>query len=229
MERWSWLLYFFLGNWYTWPLLAAVVYGIASPFLRRFRTWQAKSRFIRSQGAKLQNPQNADARFQLANIYAEGKSWRRALEYAADAVKVAEQNPLYEGQVPYHFLRLLGDAQRRRGMFAEAAVTYARALKSKSDLGHGEARFGLGIALQRTGRLELAFETLNRAIEDNGSNLEAYFRLAQVANDLGRVREADVVKREFWKVAAALPGFAGRQRRRWQLAMALFALTRGMR
>ena len=23
MEWWSWLLYFFLGNWYTWPFLAA--------------------------------------------------------------------------------------------------------------------------------------------------------------------------------------------------------------
>ena len=228
MERWTWILYFFLGNWYTWPFLFVVFYGIASPFVRRFRTWQAKNRFIRSQGAKLLNPQNADARFQLANIYAEGRSWRRSLEYAAEAVKVAEENPLYEGQVPYHFLRLLGDAQRRRGLDAEATATYERALKAKSDLGHGEARFGLGVSLQRTGQAERAFEMLNRAIEDNGSNLEAYFRLAQVATELGRDRELDVVKREFWKVVALLPRFAGKQRLRWRVAMLLFPLTRGI-
>ena len=228
MEWWSWLLYFFLGNWYTWPFLAAIVYGVSSPFLRSFRLWQAKRRFIRSQGAKLLNPQNADARFQLANIYAEGKSWRRALEYAADAVKVADENPLYEGQVPYHFLRLKGDAQRRLGLYAEAAGTYDRALAAKSDLGHAEARFGLGVSLQRTGQLERAFDMLNRAIEDNGSTLEAYFRLAQVATDLGRLRERDVVQREFWKVVATLPRFAGKQRFRWQVAMLLFPLTRGI-
>ena len=228
MERWTWILYFLLGNWYTWPFLAAIVYAVASPFVRSFRLWQAKSRFIRSQGAKLLNPQNADARFQLANIYAEGKSWRRSLQYAAEAVKVAEENPLYEGQVPYHFLRLMGDAQRRRGLYAEAARTYERALKAKSDLGHGEARFGLGVSLQRSGQTERAFDLLNLAIEDNGSNLEAYFRLAQVATELGRFRELDVVKREFWKVVASLPRFAGKQRLRWRVAMLLFPLTRGL-
>jgi len=228
MERLRWLLYFILGSWYLWPFLIAIVYGLASPFVRVLRLWQAKGRFIRSQGAKLLNPQNADARFQLANIYAVGKSWRRALEYAAEAVKVAEENPLYEGQIPYHFLLLLGDAQRRRGLDAEAAASYERALTSKSDLGHGEARFGLGLSLQRLGQLERAFEVLNRAIEDNGSNLEAYFRLAQVASDLGRHREREVVAREFWKVVASLPRFAGKQRMRWRIAMFLFPLTRGI-
>src|SRR5678815_1592200 len=165
MGWWTWLLYL-LSNWYFWPFIGAVLYGAAWPFIKAFRLWQIKRRFIRSQGAKLLNPQNADARFQLANIYAEGKSWRRSLEYATEAVKVAEENPLYEGQVPYHFLRLMGDAQRRRGLYAEAAGTYERALEAKSDLGHGEARFGLGVSLQRTGQPERAFDVLNRAIED---------------------------------------------------------------
>ena len=29
MEWWSWLLYFLLGNWYTWPFLAAIVMILA--------------------------------------------------------------------------------------------------------------------------------------------------------------------------------------------------------
>jgi tetratricopeptide (TPR) repeat protein len=93
MEWWPWLWYL-LGNWYFWPFIGGFIYALAWPFIKAIRLWQAKRRFIRAQGARLQNPQNADARFQLANIYAEGGSWRRALEYAEEAVRVAEENPL---------------------------------------------------------------------------------------------------------------------------------------
>jgi tetratricopeptide (TPR) repeat protein len=225
MGLWTWLLYF-LSNWYFWPFIAGIVSAVAWPFIRTFRLWKAKRRFIRSQGAKLQNPQNADARFQLANIYAEGGSWGRALEYAKAAVQVAQENPLYEGQVPYHFLRLLGDACYHRGQYTEASGAYEQALGVKSDLGHGEARFGLGRALYRRGEVEQAFDTYNRSLEDNGSNLEAYFRLAQAAAVLNRGIAVAKVKREFWRVAALLPSFAGRHRMRWRLAMFFFPMTR---
>jgi tetratricopeptide (TPR) repeat protein len=227
MERWTWLLYL-LTNWYTWPVLGGILYAIASPFVRRFRLWQAKTRFIRTQGAKLENPQNADARFQLANIYAEGGGYRQALEYAQSAVKVAEENPLYEGKVPYHMMRLLGDMYYRRRRYPEAIAAYQQSFQAKSDLGYGEARFGMGLALYRSGELEKAFDVLNRSIEDNASNLEGYFRLAQAAVELGRLKEADQVKREFWRVAAQLPAFAGKHRMRWRLAFVFFPFTRGL-
>jgi tetratricopeptide (TPR) repeat protein len=227
MQWWPWLLYL-LGNWYFWPVIGGVLYAVASPFIRALRTWQAKNRFIRSQGAKLENPQNADARFQLANIYAEGRSWRKSLEYAREAVRVAQENPLYEGQVPYHFLRLLGDVAYRRGRLDEAIAAYERALTARSDLGYGDARFGLGRALYRTGKLEQAFDVLNRSTEDNSSNLEGYFRLAQVATELGRVKEAGQVKREFWRVSKLLPSFAGKHRFRWRLAFLFFPIVRGI-
>jgi len=227
MDWWPWLWYL-LGNWYFWPVYGALLYGLASPFIRMVRLWQQKNRFIRSQGAKLQNPQNADARFQLANIYAENGRWKKALEYAQEAVKVAEENPLYEGQVPYHLMRLLGDAYYRRGRYDEAIAAYERALTVKSDLGYGEARFGLGRALYRKGELEKAFDVLNRAIEDNQSNLEGYFRLAQAATELGRFKEAEKVKAEFWRVAGLLPGFAGKKRLRWRAAFLIFPITRGL-
>ena len=67
---------------------------------------------------------------------------------------------------------------------------------------------------------------MNKAIEDNGSNLEGYFRLAQVAMDLGRPSHADLVKKEFWRVAAMLPPFAGRHRLRWRLAFLFFPISR---
>lgn len=226
MEWWPWL--YLATNWYTWPFIAAIVYFLAWPVIRAVRLWQAKRRFIRSEGAKLQNPQNADARFQLAHLYAEGGSWSRALAYAQDAVRVAEENPLYEGQVPYHFLRLLGDAFLSRGRPDEAIAAYRRSLESKSDFGHGEARFGIGKAHLKKGEPAKAFDALRQALEDNQSNLEGYFRLAQAAAELGRVEDAEKVRREFWRVAATLPRFAGRHRLRWRLAFLLFPLTRNL-
>jgi tetratricopeptide (TPR) repeat protein len=225
MGWWTWLVYL-LGNWYFWPVLGGVFYAMAWPFIKAVRLWQIKRRFIRAQGAKLQNPQNADARFQLANIYAEGGSWKRAQAYAQEAVKVAEENPLYEGRVPYHFLRLLGDTFFRRGQYEEAIAAYGRALEAKSDLGHADAKFGLGKALWRKGDLAQAFETLNQATEDNSSNLEGYFRLAQAATDMGRPDHADKVKKEFWRVAGMLPAFAGRHRLRWRVAFLFFPISR---
>ena len=226
MDGWWWVWVSLLSNWYTWPFIIAFVAFVGSPFVRAVRLWQAKRRFIFSQGAKLQNPQNADARFQLANIYAEGGSWSRALRYVEEAVRVAEENPLYEKQVPYHFLRLLGDARLHRGQLAAAIEAYQRALAAKSDLGHGEAQFGLGKALYLNGETANSFDALRQAVDDNGSHLEGYFRLAQAATDLGRGDDADRIKREFWRVAATLPRFAGRHRLRWRLAFLFFPLTR---
>jgi hypothetical protein len=81
-------------------------------------------------------------------------------------------------------------------------------------------------ALYRKGETAKSFDALRQAVEDNGSNLEGYFRLAQAATDLGRGDDAGKVKREFWRVAATLPRFAGRHRLRWRLAFLFFPLTR---
>ena len=223
---WMGWLFFILGNWYFWPFIGAILYAVVSPFIRALRTWQAKSRFIHSQGQRLQNPQNAEARFQLANIYAEGRSWRRALGYAKEAVRVAEENPLYEGQVPYHFTRLLGDACYQRGLYGEACEAYQRALGVKSDLGQADAKFGLGKAFFRRGELEKSLEVTRSALEDNGSNLEGYFRFAQAAAGLNRPEDVRRARAEFWRVSASLPRFAGKSRVKWRIAFLAFPIAR---
>ncbi len=215
-----------LGNLFFWWIVFIAVVAAGVPVARRFRLWQAKRRFIESQGAKLQNPQNADARFQLASIYAEGRSWRRAAEHAADAVKVAGENPLYEGRIPYHFLRLLGDALYRRGRHDEAIDAYRRALAAKSELGHGDAIFGMGRALLRKKDAAAAMERLKEAVRENGSNLEAYFRWAQAAAVLGKPDEVAEARRQFREVAGSLPRFAKQRRLRWRDAYFHFPLAR---
>jgi tetratricopeptide (TPR) repeat protein len=222
----DWFRYYCLGNLYFWWVAFIATSTVAYPFIRQFRLWQSKRRFMESQSARLSNPQNADVRFQLANLYAEGGSWRRASEHAREAVRVAGENPLYDGQVPYHFLLLLGQALYHRGVFGESVDAFERALQAKAERGHADARFGLGKALYRKGDAAKAADAYRRSIEENQSNLEAYFRLAQAAAALGKDSEVQVAIEEFRRVAASLPRFAGKRRFRWRIAFLLFPITR---
>lgn len=215
-----------LYNWFFWWIAIVVLFVVAQPFAARFRLWKARRRFIEAEGAKLLNPQNADARFQLAQIYAQGSSWRRALRHIEDAVRVAGENPLYEGKIPYPFLVLQGDCLLRRGRPAEAVDVFRRALEAKSDTGHGDARFGLGRSLLKMGEAGKAIDVLRESIRDHGSNLEAYFRLAQAGALLGRAEEVEAARRGFREVASLLPRFARRKRLRWRLAFLFFPITR---
>src|SRR5436190_20620109 len=97
MSLWQWFTTYFLGStgfWLLLILLVSTMSGASVPFARRVRLWQSKRRFMAAQSARLANPQNADVRFQLANLYAEGGSWRRAEEHAREAVRVAGESPL---------------------------------------------------------------------------------------------------------------------------------------
>ncbi len=226
MSFWDWFSVYCLGNFYFWWIAFLAVSSFSYPVIRRLRLWQSKRRFMEAQSARLANPQNADVRFQLANLYAEGGSWRRAEEHAREAVRVALENPLFEGRVPYHFLLLLGQALCARRRYGEAAEVFQRALGAKAERGHGDARFGLGKALFRLGQPEKAVDAFRQAVEENQSVLEIYFRIAQAAAQLGREAEVESARAEFRRVAATLPRFAGRQRFRWRLAFWLFPVTR---
>jgi tetratricopeptide (TPR) repeat protein len=223
---WDWFRYYAAGNIYFWWIAFIVVSSLLYPVVRRFRLWQSKRRFMERQSARLGNPQNADVRFQLAHLYAEGGHWRRTEEHIRDAVRVAQENPLYEGRIPYHFLLLMGEALYHRRKYDEAVDAFRRALEAPAERGVADARFGLGKAYFRRGDGEKAVETLRIAIEENQSNLEGYFRLAQAAAFLGRFREVDWARTEFRQVARSLPRFAGRRRLRWRLAFLLFPITR---
>lgn len=103
---------------------------------------------------------------------------------------------------------------------------YRKALQAKSDLGHGEARFGLGKAYYRKGQYVEALETCREALRENESSLETYFRRAQAAARLGKRAEVAEVHAGFRRVAATLPRFARQGRFRWRLAFLFFPLTR---
>lgn len=226
MSFWDWFSAYGLGNILFWWVAFVAISVLSYPLVRGFRLRQSRGRFMESQSARLANPQNADVRFQLAHLHAEGGSWRRAEEHARDAVRVARENPLFEGQVPYHYLLLFGQALYHRARYGEAVEAFERALEAKAERGHGDARFGLGKALFRKGEAAKAVDAYRQALDENQSVLEVYFRLAQAAAVLGKEEEVEGVRAEFRRVAATLPRFAGRQRFRWRMAFYFFPLTR---
>jgi tetratricopeptide (TPR) repeat protein len=223
---WAWFRHSCLTSLFFWWIAFIALCTLSYPFIARFRAWQARRRFIRSHHAQLENPQNADARFQLAELYAKGRNWRKTEDYAAEAVRVAKENPLYEGKVPYHFWLLLGKARAARKRHAEAIDAFRQALEVRADLGHGEARFLMAKSCYRRGEFAKAYDAYVRAFEDNASNLELYFRFAQAAARIGKGREAEEARAQFRRVAATLPAFAGRRRFRWRLAFWLFPIAR---
>ena len=226
-EVWFWFQYVLLYSPLFWWIVLLFVATVLYPRLQRWaRTSHAKSRFIESQGAKLENPANADVRFQLAHIYAEGRRWRRVVEYAGEAVRIARENPLFEGGVPYHFLRLLGEGLYHRRRYGEAVDVFEEAVKAKSHSGHADAWLGLGKARYRRGEAGKALEAFRSSLQENGSILETYFRAAQAAASLGKDAEVASLRAEFRRVAASLPRFARQGRLRFRLAFLLFPLAR---
>jgi Tfp pilus assembly protein PilF len=217
---------FLFGTIFGWWILLILAFTIAAPFLGRYRAWLAKRRFMAAQGQKFSNPQNADARYQLAEIYLEAGRWKQAHMYARDAVAIAQSNPLFEGAIPYLYLRALGQALYGQRRYADAVDAFERALKAKSERGYVDALLGMSKARYRMGKAGEALEFAKHAVAEETSNLEAYFRWAQAAAKMGRAAEVAEARERFWRTALKLPRYARQRRMWWRLAFATFPLSR---
>lgn len=218
---------FLFGSFIGWWILIVLVVTASAPVYRVLHLMQEKRRLLRSEGAKLSNPQNAEARYKLAEIYLRGGRKTKAEVYAREAIRIAEESPLYDG-VPHRFLALLGDVLYRRRRYVEAVESYSGALKAKSDLGYAEVHLSLGRCALRMGDPGRALEHLEQSLRERSSTPETYFRIAQASVRAGRIEEAVRVRREFAEMASKLPSYARRGLFRWRLAFWTFPLSRRM-
>jgi tetratricopeptide (TPR) repeat protein len=223
---WDWLRTWGLANPFVWWVGFIVLWVAAFPFVRAFRIWRETRRFMAAQGRQLENPQNAEARYLLASIYAQGRRWSRAAVLVDDAVRVARESDLYDRKPSYRMLCLQGRVRLARRDEAGAAEAYREALGAASDRGHAEARFGLGRALAGSGDAAGALEQYREASDAMGSTLEFYFRCAQASAMLGDAAGVAGARDAFRRMAASLPPFAGKGRLRWRLAFLFFGVTR---
>ncbi len=226
MGCFSALIHFLFFSIFGWWILILMAAGIAAPIVARFRTWNRARRFMAVQAARMENPQNAEVRRELAEIYLEGGRPRKAERFAREAVDVARANPLYEGAVPYPFHRVLGQSLLRCRRPEEAIPVFETALKSKSETGYFEALYGLAICHWRLRNPEKALEWAKHATRENTSSLAAQFRWAQAAARCGKAAEVAEARAAFWRTRAALPRFSREHRTRWALAFLLFGISR---
>lgn len=189
------------------------------------RTAIRGSRFKRDREADLANSQNADARYQLALLYYDGRRPGKAEEYIVEAIRLTGSNPAYDG-IPYRYLRLQGDILSARGRHEEAVAAYRLALDRPSELGHEEVFFGLGRTHRHLGGAEAALDWFKKANRENGSRLETYFRIAQLCGELGRVEEEREAFREFGVTVGQLPRDTRERRLWWRFCFAFYPVTR---
>ncbi len=222
----STLLWFLFGTFFGWWILFLVAAAVLSPIAWRIRTWARARRFMAAQSARMENPQNAEVRRELAQLYLEGWRYAKAEGLARRAIEIATSSPLYEGAVPYLFWRVLAEALVRRRRWAEAAPVLDEALKSKSETGYFEVLLLLSRCHWKQGNAVKALEWAQHASRENTSSLEAYFRRAQAAAKAGDAAEVDAARAAFVRTKAVLPKFSRERRIGWALAFWMFPVTR---
>ena len=223
---WSALVSFLLFSPFGWWILFMLAMVVLSPIGYRVRGWLRERRFLASQSVRLANPQNAEVRRDLADLYFSSGRSRKAERFAREAIEVARSNPLYEGKGPDPFHRLWAAALYRLKRYEQAIAAYDEALKSRSETGYFDALLGMAKTHWRLGNVDMAMKWAKHAVQENTSSLEGYFRWAQAAAKAGRPEEVAEARLGFAKTRAALPRFARERKIRWTLAFWFFPLSR---
>ena len=205
--------------------MIVLIIVISAPVVRFLNFLRERNRFLRNEAANLANPQNADARLQLARIYCRRGRYRKALPYVEEAMKVAEENPLYD-EIPPSFHRLHGDILFGMRRYAKAEEAFNETLQLGKDVEFGEIYLRLGRCALRQRKYEDALQWFQRSVKERSSYLETYFRIAQAAAKLGRRDEIRKAKEDFSRVAANLPKFVKQSPFKWRLAFVTFPFSR---
>lgn len=216
---------FLFGSIFGWWILFLVGMTLIAGLRSGYRKWLRHRRAMAANLARLSDPGNAESRFSLAQVYAEGRRWKSALALVGEAIAIARNDSRYN-HVPHRFLRLRADAHYGRGEWVAARDAYHEALKVPCDTGYADALLGVARSELRAGRWKEAVEFSRHAIREHESRLEAYFRWAQAASAGGDGAGAARARAEFRRVAAMLPPFARQRRLWWRFAFLAFPIAR---
>jgi len=216
---------FLFGTIFGWWILFLIAASAIAALRAAFRKWSRHRRAMAANIVRLSDARNAESRYALAQVYSEGRKWKRALGLIDEAIEIAGSDSRYN-HVPHRFLRLKADCLYGTRDWTGAAAAYHQALKVPSDTGYADALLGVARSELRAGRWKEAVEFSRHAIREHESRLEAYFRWAQAAAAGGDGAETGRAKNEFRRVAAMLPPFARQRRLWWRLAFVTFPIAR---
>jgi tetratricopeptide (TPR) repeat protein len=216
------LLSFFFGSF--WGLL--IVAYFAFPWVRdKLWGWRRSRSFLSSQHSALINPVDADARFQLGNIYLKGRNYRKAVQYLQECLAIFEQYP----NVPKdsHVYAALGHALRQMKRYDEALKIYQEGLTLDPKLDYGDVHLGISNCFRLKGDRAQAREWFQKTLKTNESLAEAAYRLAVLGDKGGNREEKEKYLAECLDIVHTSPSYIKKKNRSWGWRSRFFPLTKG--
>ncbi|RTE10042.1 tetratricopeptide repeat protein [Paenibacillus whitsoniae] len=205
------LLWRIVGN----PFLALLILLVILYFLdRRYvgltpnltKPFQLSRRAARLRADLHANPHNTSAKLELARILIERKKYQEALPYLQDAL------PMMQDSADVHYE--IGLCLLKTGDLAQGETYMLEAVNLNPRVKYGEAYLQLGEALAKQAP-ERAVRLLEQFRDVHSSSVEAYYRLGQLYQQLGRQDDAKRAFGEALEIYRGLPRYSRRQQRRW--------------
>lgn len=215
------ILSFFFGSF--WGLL--IIAYFAFPWVRdRLWGWRRSRSFLSSQHSALVNPVDADARFQLGNIYLKGRNYHKAIQYLQECLDIFAQYP----NVPKdpHVYAALGHALRKAKRWEAALKIYEEGLALDPKLDYGDVHLGIGNCHRLKGNPAQARDWFEKTLKANESLAEAAYRLAVIADREGNREVREKYLSECLDIVHTSPNYIKKKNRSWGWRATSFALTK---
>ena len=173
-----------------------------------FKPFSRNRRINRLKEELRANPHASTSRFELARLYAAQKKYNEALGHLEQIERAMEESADYHFEVGVCHLKL--------GRIEAGEAHIHRALELNSRVGYGDPYLQLAEAY-RTIEPEKAITMLEQFRQVNSSSCEAYYRLGQLYDQLGRAEDARRAYRETLEIYRSLPKYNKRKQRRWAI------------
>ncbi|WNR43251.1 tetratricopeptide repeat protein [Paenibacillus roseipurpureus] len=205
------LLWRLVGN----PFLALLILLVIFYLLDRryvgilpniWRPFQLKRKATRLRVDLHANPHNTSAKLDLARILIERKKYQEALPYLEQSLPIIADSADVHYEIGLCLLKL--------GRIAEGERYMLQAIELNPRVKYGEAFLRLGEALAPHAP-ERAAQFIEHFRDLHSSSVEAYYRLGQLYQQLGRQDDAKRAYREALDIYRGLPRYSRRQQRRW--------------
>ncbi|NEW07619.1 tetratricopeptide repeat protein [Paenibacillus sp. SYP-B3998] len=173
-----------------------------------FRPFQLSRKASRLRQDLYANPHNTSVKLELARILIERKRYSEALPYLEQSHSVMLDSADVHYEIGLCCLKL-GDLSRGESFMLKAIELNPR-------VKYGNPYLRLGEALASVAP-ERAVAYMEQFRDVHSSSVEAYYRLGQLYQKLGRTDEAKRAYREALDIYRGLPRYSRRQQRRWAL------------
>jgi tetratricopeptide (TPR) repeat protein len=207
------LLWYLTGN----PFLAILILLVIFYVLDRryvgimpniFRPIQLSRKASRLRQELLSNPHNTSSKLELARILIERKQYKDAVHYLELAMDIMEDSADVHYELGLCYLKL--------GELSKGERLMLKAFELNPKVKYGEPYLRIGEALAAVNP-EKAIAYLEQFREVHSSSCEAYYRLGQMYQQLGRVDDAKRAFRDTLDIYRGLPRYSKRKQRRWAL------------